>query len=115
MQSKERVLFLLTLVLFALLVVKSVAFDPMLGTLTNSQENFVNDIEQVLDSTLRQGFLYRYGVAKARVIEVEDLTQAESEAVATQTGEGLLMYPYKAKVRKYLLWIIPFGDIRLMK
>jgi len=69
----------------------------------------------VLDATIRQGFLYRYGVTQARIIQVEALTQAEIEAVSSESGVTSLGYPFKAKVRKYLVWIIPFGDIRLMK
>lgn len=110
---KEIVLALVTLMLLALLVVKSLVWDPNLGPLSVEEASFLSAVEATLDEGFRQKWPYQWQILKIRVIDISAAgDQALADAKKLDTPP---VYPYVAKVRKYLFGFLPIGELSLMK
>lgn len=110
---RERRLLAITLCLLLLLVGKSLVFDPLLGALTPEKQVFKEAIEQLIDDEYRSKGLAAIGVVQFRLIDIKPIT--EKELTEAKANDLVLIHPYVAKTRKYLLWVIPIGDVFLMK
>lgn len=111
--KREWALGLITLALLILLVVKSVVLDPQLGTLSEDQKQFRTLVEKSLDDGYRQQWAYRYGLLVVRIVSIE--AASETELKEAQALEVPAEYPYIAKMRKYLLGVLPIGELKLMQ
>jgi hypothetical protein len=113
MNAREKRLFALTAILLVILVVKSMWWDIRLPELTQQEEQFVNAIEVVIDKDYKGIWLYRWGVLRLAII---DVTPASENVLLDLEREGVAaVYPYIAKVRRYLFQIIPIADFKMMK
>lgn len=111
--KREVALGLLTLVLVVLLVAKSTWLDPQLGQLNADQQAFQAAIEKTLAENYRSQWGYKYGLMAIRLVDIQPATDSEV-AEAEKLGKPLA-YPYTAKLRKYLLGILPIGELKLMQ
>lgn len=110
---RERRLLIFTLSLLLLLILKSLFFDPQLGSLTPEKIAFQEAIETIIDDEYRSQGLGAIGVVQFRLIDIKPIT--EKEIADAHSKKLVLIHPYVAKTRKYLLWVIPIGDVFLMK
>lgn len=110
---REVALGLLTLVLVVLLVAKSTWLDPKLGALDADQQAFQIAIERTLEVNYRSQWGYKYGLMAIRLVDIQPATDSEVSE-AEKLGKPLV-HPYTAKLRKYLLGILPVGELKLMQ
>lgn len=114
MTMNEKRLVVVTALLLVVLIVKSVVFDPNLGKLSVEQNEFVEAVTTTMDEMYDDKFMYKSTLLIARIVKVQDLNA--DEVAKFEVEESIeLNYHYKAKVRKYFLWVIPIGEITLMK
>lgn len=109
----ERILGVVTLLLVVLLIVKSLWFDTQLGKLEVDQQAFLEKIETTLNVEYRDQWAYRYGILAVRVVKVNKASDKEIEEASK--FEIIPEYPYSAKVRKYLIGVLPIGEFKLMQ
>lgn len=101
-------------VLFIVLIIKSVFFDEV-KNLDEEPQHFKNYVDYILDekhnSVLNDYYIITYRVYK--IIKQEDNTLTEIkylDPITNQTVEKTLKAKYIAKVRTYLFGIMPFNQ-----
>lgn len=86
--TKDWILITVTLILFAVLCIKSIVLDPYKPVEGQS----LSAMEETID-TFYDGFLYEKNIVVIRIVDIKVEQDVEI-----------------AKVRKYLLGVLPFGD-----
>lgn len=108
MDSKEKKLLIAMVVLLAMLMVKSVFIDPYTPE-NQAQVKFYDEVEAILDIS-EDSWLYDSKLVTTRVVKMKKMTDKE-RTVKVEGGDAYVATGiYKAKVRKYVLGIIPFSD-----
>lgn len=87
--TKEKILLILTLIFLIALIVKSLYFDPYEPKATDQIEKVDQYISETYDN-----FMYDLGIINVRLV---DYNETESGAI-------------QMHMRKYVLYIFPFGD-----
>lgn len=115
MDKRARNMVIATIVLFMILVVKSLWFDPV--------ENLEGDLEKYKEYAYqtvlyeRSGLLGKSGLLTYRVIDVAQESQKGATEVKYQNeinrkwNTDVLPGQYYAKVRAYVFYILPVKDI----
>jgi hypothetical protein len=115
MTINEKRLMIVTGILLLVLIGKSVLIDGNLGSLNEEENQFLQQIQVVLSESTQEKFMYKTTLVRAKVIKIESLSESEFEKLQEEEQEVVLSFHYKAKVRKYFLWIIPFSEITMLK
>jgi len=101
------------LVLLLILCVKSLWIDNYTPK-NDSEEAFYNKVENIIDERYT-GWLYDYHLVTPKIVKVSEMSDTEKKYKDLegniQTTEGV----YKAKIRKYILWILPFSEERILE
>lgn len=104
--KREKLMLIVTAVLLVLLVIKTLALDPARPK-TADEEMFLSRIQTEMKSEPKD-FFHRYMLVSDRIIAIKTLTDTEINELKSQ---GVLVpTPFKAKVRSYFLFIIPFNE-----
>jgi len=99
--------------LIGVLILKSVVLDPNLGTLTVEEQTFQKAIETSLEVGYREKWAYRYGLLAVRIVDIKNANESD---IKEANAKGLnVQYAFSAKVRRYLLGVLPIGEFKLMK
>ncbi|AOT71146.1 hypothetical protein [Geosporobacter ferrireducens] len=118
MNKKEKILSLVTLLLVAVLFSKSFFLDEA-KTKTEEELKFKQFVEKAVDEKV-EGFLKRNNIVKYRVVSIEQISQegiSRIEYLDEQGKEyiqGTIQGQYRAKVRGYFLYLIPYKEIRVL-
>jgi len=111
MGKREGRYALVILILIALLTVKSLLLDGVTN-LSGEKAEFARYVEQTIESrekwALNKTDALSYKIVKISKTNDEPLTiELEDDKVIELSGK------YKARVRKYILWILPYGDFSI--
>lgn len=118
MSKREKFYSVAIVVLLVLLAVKSMVIDNYKPT-TQDEQLFYTYANEIAEEQY-DGFTYKYHIASYKIVsikKVEDKGVSVLEVVDPITNEKKLEEidgKYKAKIRKYILWILPYGEDKIM-
>ena len=118
MSKREKIYSIAIVVLLVLLTVKSMVIDNYKPT-TEDEQLFYTYASEIAQEQY-DGFTYKYNISSYKIVSVkkiEDEGVSVLEVIDPITNEKVLEEidgKYKAKIRKYLLWILPYGEDRIM-
>lgn len=112
MNRREKILALVTVILLVLLIVKSFVIDPY-HPKNEGEENFQSYVNELIEEKYSGGI---YDIlVKIRIVDIDVMSETEKEYRdendEIQKADGT----YKAKVRKYILGILPYSDERILE
>jgi len=101
------------LVLLLILCVKSLWIDNYTPK-NDLEEAFYTKVENIIDERYT-GWLYDYHLVTPKIVKISEMSEGDKSYKDLEgnikTTEGV----YKAKVRKYILWILPFSEERILE
>jgi hypothetical protein len=113
MIKREKVFFVGMVILIVLLLIKSLLIDNYTPKNT-SEEVFYDKVETIIDEKYN-GWLFDYNIVTTKITKISEMTEGDKTYKdfdgKIQETEGV----YKAKVRKYIFWILPFSDERILE
>ncbi len=118
MIKRERMYVYTIILLLIALFIKSFYFDEVQG-LNNDEKLFKEYVEKIVDESY-QGFLKDYNIIGYRVVKIEKVDTEGISLIKVKDGnydkykEVEINGKYRAKVRKYLFYLIPFGEDRVL-
>lgn len=113
MDKHSKTMFLVTLLLFVVLLTKSMLIDPVKSR--SGEETHYKNFALEIAPDIHKNILLRTGLLTYRIISVQREKEDGTTRVrySTQTGdmvEETLKGQYSAKARVYALYIFPFKD-----
>lgn len=112
MSKKDKVLLISMIGLIILLFIKSFALDDYKPK-NNSEEEFKAKVEQILDDKYNTG-LYKNNLIVVRVVKISEMSEKERTLKDKEDNEYYASGVYKAKIRKYILGVLPFAEERIL-
>ncbi|SHJ37276.1 hypothetical protein SAMN02745975_01948 [Geosporobacter subterraneus DSM 17957] len=118
MNKKEKILLTVTLLMVALLFVKSFLLDEVKPK-TEDELRFKQFVEKAVDENMG-GFLKRNSIVKYRIVSIEQISQEGVSRIqyldeqGKEYIEGTIRGQYRAKVRVYFLHLIPYREIKVL-
>lgn len=116
MQKREKLLLIFTIGLVALMIVKSVALDEVRPQ-GQDEVKFKSFVEKrIEDGKEELGLLNKTGLVAFRIVKIEktsengETTILYFEEEQNTYVEGIIKGEYKARVRGYLLYVIPYRE-----
>jgi len=113
MTKRDKVFVVGMLVLLLILCVKSLWIDNYTPK-NDSEEAFYTKVENIIDERYT-GWLYDYHLVTPKITKISEMSEGDKSYKDLEgnvkTTEGV----YKAKVRKYILWILPFSEERILE
>ncbi len=114
LSKREKTYIGLVIILLGVLCVKSFWLDTYKAQ-NESEALFISRVTETLDQRF-DSVLYKRGVLMYRVISVKEVTEEENQLVKkldTLKGSTVdieLQGKYKARIRKYVFGLLPFGQ-----
>lgn len=108
MSKKDKVLIGALILLVVLLCFKSLVLDTYHAK-NDGEADFLSKIEKIVDERYSGG-LYDYKIISAKVIKVSEMSERERTVIGEDGEEIIATGVYKAKIRKYILGILPFSE-----
>jgi len=108
MNFREKRLLIAMVILLLVITAKSFLLDPYKPA--NSEEEAFYDKVEMIQEVSESSWIYKSHLVTTRIVEIEEMTEKEKE---TKDLDGNVVENkgvYKAKIRKYVLGIIPFSD-----
>ena len=106
MNKKNKVMIVLTIMLFIILVTKSLYLDEV-NPIEEDEQKFKQFIEKRIEEGKENlGLLNKTGLVSFKVVKIQRINDENSQL----SGEGIFEGKYKAKVRGYLFHIIPYSE-----
>ncbi len=102
----ERTMLTATLILCAVLAIKSLYFDTVKTNIPEEQ-TFLNTIQTEMN-TEEKDFWHKTSLVMDRIVAIKKLPESEIKALKDQGVTTQTVY--KAKTRSYFLFIIPFNE-----
>lgn len=112
MNNKEKVYFIIAIILFVALGVKSFYFDEV-KTTTKEEAMFKEYVYKLIEEKYN-GFLSENNIRTFRVVKIKKISNEGTSIIQVKEDnkykEIEIKGKYKAKVRKYLFNIMPYGE-----
>ena len=113
MTKRDKLFVVGMLVLLLILCVKSLWIDNYTPK-NDLEEAFYTKVENIIDERYT-GWLYDYHLVTPKIVKISEMSEGDKSYKDLEgnikTTEGV----YKAKVRKYILWILPFSEERILE
>lgn len=111
MIKREKILLIALIVMIVLLGIKSYVLDPY--SPSEVEETFYNKVEGIIADQY-EGFLYDTKLVTFRIVKISEMSERE-RTVKDKDGNAYIADGiYKAKIRKYILGILPFSEERIL-
>jgi hypothetical protein len=111
MQNREKILLVVTIILALVLIFKSIVLDTYRPE-NEAESQFYEKISTIIEERY-SGWVFDYKIVTTKIIDISEMTEKEKtvkKGDETITVNGV----YKAKVRKYVFYIIPFADDKIL-
>jgi len=114
LSKREKTYLWMVIILLGVLCVKSFWLDAYKAQ-NESEALFISRVTETLDQRF-DNVLYQRGILMYRIISVKEVTEEENQLVKkldTIKGNAVdieLQGKYKARIRKYVLGLLPFGQ-----
>jgi hypothetical protein len=108
MAKKDKVLIGAMILLVILLAFKSFVLDTY-KTKNEAETVFLSKIEKIIEDEYSGG-LYKYRLINVKVVRITEMSERERTVTDKDGGEYEATGVYKAKIRKYILGILPFSE-----
>jgi len=114
LSKREKTYLWMVIILLGILCVKSFWLDAYKAQ-NESEALFISRVTETLDQRFDNA-LYQRGILMYRIISVKEVTEEENQLVKkldTIKGNAVdieLQGKYKARIRKYVLGLLPFGQ-----
>lgn len=112
MSKKDKVLLISMIGLIILLFIKSFVLDDYKPK-NNLEEEFKAKVEQIVDEKYNTG-LYEKNVISVRIVKISEMSEKERTRKDKDDNEYYASGVYKAKIRKYILGVLPFAEERIL-
>lgn len=113
MAKRDKFIVIAMVVLLLILCVKSLWIDNYTPK-NDSEEAFYMKVENIIEEQYT-GWLYDYHLVTPKIVKISEMSEGDKKYKDLEgeikTTEGV----YKAKVRKYILWILPFSEERILE
>ena len=106
MKPKDKMLFVIMIVLIILLFIKSFALDNYKPK-NDLEADFKIKIEEVVKERY-SGNLYK--IVKIRIVKISEMSEKERTSKDKDGNVYFATGTYKAKIRKYILGVLPFSE-----
>lgn len=118
MNKREKIYLIVVIVLLGALMIKSFYFDEY-KPVTKSEEIFKEYVEKVAEEKY-EGFLYKNNLASFRVVSIKQIEDKGVSVIEVKNGNDNgyenveIKGKYKAKIRKYLFYFLPYGEDKVL-
>lgn len=113
MIKREKIFLIAMLILLVILCVKSLWLDSY-SPKNIAEEAFYEKVELIIDEKYT-GWLFDYKIVTTKITKISEMTEGDKTYKDLngdiQETDGV----YKAKVRKYIFWLLPFSEERLLE
>jgi len=113
MTKREKVVTIGMVLLLLILCVKSLWIDSYTPK-NDMEEAFYNKVENILDAK-NTSWIFDYNIVTTKITKISEMSEADKTYKdfngTIKETEGV----YKAKVRKYIFWILPFAEERILE
>lgn len=113
MTKREKVVTIAMLILLLILCVKSLWIDNYTPK-NEMEEAFYNKVENILDAKY-SSWLFDYNLVTTKITKISEMTEADKTYKDFDGKIKETQGVYKAKVRKYIFWILPFAEERILE
>lgn len=118
MNKREKSYVVIIVILFITLIVKSIFLDGV-KTKTKEEEMVKEYVERLIDEKY-DNFFTRNGLINFKVVDIKKIDDEGISIIEVKDGNNNgyrqveISGKYKAKVRKYLFYILPYGEDRVL-
>lgn len=112
MTNREKIIIIVMIALVALLVVKSFVLDEYKPA-NPAEEAYKLSVEEIIENKYAGGFLDFFIVR--RVVKITEMSEREKTYKDLDGNTQVTTGTYKAKVRKYILGILPFSEESILE
>lgn len=118
MNKREKTYVIIIIFLLLALTVKTLFLDEV-KNLTKEEEMFKEYVYKLIDEKY-DNFFKRNNLITFRVVSIKKLAEEGTSIIEVKDGDNNIYKQveipgkYKARVRKYLFYIIPYGEDRVL-
>lgn len=112
MSKKDKVLLTSMIGLIIILLIKSLILDDYKPK-NEAESVFKSKIEKIVEAKYK-GLLYDKQLIVVRVTKVSEMSDQERNSKDKEGNAYYASGVYKAKIRKYILGVLPFAEERIL-
>lgn len=106
MNNQSKIMLAILIVLALILSIKSLVIDPYKPI--GDEKEFYEEVEKIIEEKY-SSWVYKY-VVDVKIVNMKEMTEAEKTLKDDDGNEYIAKGKYKAKVRKYIVSLLPFSE-----
>lgn len=108
MKSKDKQLLVIMVILLFLLLIKSFLLDDYKSK-SDDEIIFKEKVEKIVEDKYDSS-IYENNIIVIRIIKISEMSEKERTIIDSEGNKFIATGVYKAKIRKYILGILPFSE-----